>query len=104
MKPLEQLAHRVTFRSGIIVFAAMVVLALSSTSARRVGLAVIARPRGVGRAGVPQAHLLPPRGKGRSLRGVGAADDFLSGTEGGVQTAYAELLRLGERTCPECVR
>jgi hypothetical protein len=51
MKPLEQLAHRVTFRSGIIVFAAMVVLALSSTSARRVGLAVIARPRGVGPSG-----------------------------------------------------
>jgi hypothetical protein len=42
MKPLERLTHRVTFRTGIIVFAAMVVLALSSTSARRVGLAAIA--------------------------------------------------------------
>jgi len=36
MKPLERLTHIVRFRSGIIVFAAMVVLALSSTSARRV--------------------------------------------------------------------
>jgi pimeloyl-ACP methyl ester carboxylesterase len=42
MKPLERLTHRVTFRTGIIIFAAMVVLALSSTSARRLGLAVIA--------------------------------------------------------------
>jgi len=42
MKRLEQLTHRVTFRGGIIVFAAMLVLALSSTFARRVGLAVIA--------------------------------------------------------------
>jgi pimeloyl-ACP methyl ester carboxylesterase len=42
MKPIERLTHRFTFRTGIIVFAAMVVLALSSTSARRVGLAAIA--------------------------------------------------------------
>jgi len=42
MKPLEQLTHRSRFRTGIIVFAAMVVLALSSTSARRAGLAVMA--------------------------------------------------------------
>jgi pimeloyl-ACP methyl ester carboxylesterase len=42
MKPLERLTHRVSFRTGIIVFAAMVVLAISSMSARRVGLAVIA--------------------------------------------------------------
>jgi hypothetical protein len=42
MKPLERLTRRVNFRTGIIVFAAMVVLALSSTAARRVGLAVTA--------------------------------------------------------------
>jgi Epoxide hydrolase N terminus len=42
MKPLERLTHRVGFRTGIIVFAAMVVLAISSMSARRVGLAVLA--------------------------------------------------------------
>ena len=29
MKPLERLTHRATFRTGIIVFAAIVVLALS---------------------------------------------------------------------------
>ena len=42
MKPLERLTRHVTFRNGIIVFAAMVVLTLSSTSARRAGLAVLA--------------------------------------------------------------
>src|SRR5262249_38598540 len=42
MKPLERPTHRVSFRTGMIVFAAMVVLALSSTSGRRVGLAVLA--------------------------------------------------------------
>jgi hypothetical protein len=42
MKPLERLTHRVSFRSRIIVLAAIPVLALSSTSARRVGLSVIA--------------------------------------------------------------
>jgi hypothetical protein len=38
MKPLARLTHRVTFRSGIIVVAATMDLALSSASARRVGL------------------------------------------------------------------
>ena len=42
MKPLERLTHRVIFRSGIIVVAATMVLALSSTSARHVGLDVLA--------------------------------------------------------------
>jgi pimeloyl-ACP methyl ester carboxylesterase len=42
MKRLEHLTHHVTFRSGIIVVAAMMVLALSSTSARRVGVAALA--------------------------------------------------------------
>ena len=51
MKPLDRLTNRVGFRTGIIVFAAMVVLALSSTSARRVGLAVV--PASV--VGVPSA-------------------------------------------------
>jgi pimeloyl-ACP methyl ester carboxylesterase len=42
MKPLDRLSHAVTFRTGIIVFGTLLVLALSSTSARRVGLAVVA--------------------------------------------------------------
>jgi Epoxide hydrolase N terminus len=42
MKPLERLTHRVSVRSGIIVLAAIVVLALSSTSVRRVGRSVLA--------------------------------------------------------------
>jgi pimeloyl-ACP methyl ester carboxylesterase len=42
MKPLERLTHRVIFRSAIIVVAATMVLALSSTSARHVGLDVLA--------------------------------------------------------------
>jgi hypothetical protein len=42
MKPLERPTHRVTPRSRIIVIAAMVVLALSSTSPRRVGLPLLA--------------------------------------------------------------
>jgi pimeloyl-ACP methyl ester carboxylesterase len=41
MKSLERLAHRVSFRTGIIVFGAMTCLALSSTSARRAGLLVL---------------------------------------------------------------
>ena len=36
MKPFEGSTRRVAFRTGIIAFAAMMVLALSSTSARRV--------------------------------------------------------------------
>ena len=39
MKRLEQLTDHVAFRSGIIVVAAIIVFALSSTSARRVGVA-----------------------------------------------------------------
>jgi pimeloyl-ACP methyl ester carboxylesterase len=42
MKRLEQLIHHVTFRSGIIVVAVMIVLALSSTSARRAGVVALA--------------------------------------------------------------
>src|SRR5262245_19151285 len=53
MKPFERLTARVTFRTGIIIFAATVVLALASTSARRVGLAVIA----AGVVGVPPATI-----------------------------------------------
>ena len=44
MKPLERLTHRVSFRTGIIVFGAMTCLALSSTSARRVDLRCSRRP------------------------------------------------------------
>ena len=42
MKRLEGLAHRVIFRSGIIVGATAMVLALSSTSARHLGVGVLA--------------------------------------------------------------
>ena len=42
MKPLEQLTRRVTVRSGIIVIAAMIVLAFLSTSARRLEVAAMA--------------------------------------------------------------
>jgi Epoxide hydrolase N terminus len=42
MKPLERLTHRASFRTGIIVLGAMMCLALSSTSALRVALAVLA--------------------------------------------------------------
>src|SRR5215208_5650400 len=41
MKPLERSTHRVILRSGIIVVAATMVLALSSTSARHVGFDVL---------------------------------------------------------------
>jgi len=37
MKPLERLTQRISVRAGIIVSAAMIVLALASTSAQRVG-------------------------------------------------------------------
>ena len=42
MKPLERLTHRVILRRGIVVVAATVVLALLPTSARHVGLDVLA--------------------------------------------------------------
>jgi pimeloyl-ACP methyl ester carboxylesterase len=42
MTPLEQLTRRAIVRSGIIVTAVMIVLAFSSTSARRLGVAAIA--------------------------------------------------------------
>jgi pimeloyl-ACP methyl ester carboxylesterase len=42
MKRLERLTHRVSFRTGVIVVGAMTCLALSSTSARRVGPPVLA--------------------------------------------------------------
>ena len=41
MKPFERLSDAPTFRSGIIVLVAMVVLALSSRSARHMGRAVL---------------------------------------------------------------
>src|SRR5262245_55258074 len=49
MQPLERLTHRVSFRTGAIVFGAMTCLALSSTPAPRAGLLVLA-PNAVGAA------------------------------------------------------
>ena len=54
MKPFEQLACRVTVRSGIIVIAAMIVFAFSSTSARRLGVAAMAATA-IGIASTPAA-------------------------------------------------
>jgi hypothetical protein len=54
MKPLEQLTRRVTVRSGIIVIAAMIVIAFSSTSARRLGVAAMAATA-IGIASTPAA-------------------------------------------------
>ena len=42
MKPVERLNRHVTVRAGLFVIAAVVVLALSSTSGRRLGLTVLA--------------------------------------------------------------
>src|SRR5215203_1242599 len=42
MKRFKRLTDRVTLRSGIIVVAAMMVLTLSATTARRIGVAVLA--------------------------------------------------------------
>ena len=42
MKPFERLTHRVSFRAGIIVIGAMMCLALTSASARRLGVGLLA--------------------------------------------------------------
>jgi hypothetical protein len=55
MKPLERPTDRVAFRAGIIVFAALLVLALSSTSARRVEPAMHASAAVGGAAATPAA-------------------------------------------------
>ena len=54
MKPLERLTQRISVRAGIIVSAAMIVLALASTSAQRVGPPMNATTA-VGIAGATQA-------------------------------------------------
>src|SRR5262249_12445116 len=65
MKRLERLTQRVTFRGGIIVLAAMVVLALSSPPVGRVGLAVIAASV----VGVPSAAVAAaPESNGTAIR------------------------------------
>jgi pimeloyl-ACP methyl ester carboxylesterase len=64
MKPLERLTHMVASRGGIIVVVAMVVLALSSTFVRRVGLAVLA----VTAVGVPSATVAAAEINGTTIR------------------------------------
>jgi hypothetical protein len=54
MKRIEQLSNHVTVRRGIIVVAAIIVLALLSISARRVGVAALAATV-VGMASTPIA-------------------------------------------------
>ena len=56
MKPFERPTYRVTVRAGIIAFAAMMVLALSSASARRAGPAMQAAAVGVGAAAAAAAE------------------------------------------------
>src|SRR5262245_59504920 len=65
MKPFERLTRRVTFRTGIIVFAVMAVLALSSTAGRRFGPAVAAATV----VGVPSATIAAaPGNNGTAIR------------------------------------
>jgi hypothetical protein len=56
MKTFERLTHGGTFRSGIVGAADMMVLALSSASARRVGLAALAATV----VGIPSATAAAP--------------------------------------------
>jgi hypothetical protein len=64
MKPPDRLTNRANFRRGIIVFAAViVVLALSSTSARRVGSVVLAAS-----VGVPSATGVAAENNGTAVR------------------------------------
>jgi pimeloyl-ACP methyl ester carboxylesterase len=55
MKPLERLTHRTSFRTGIIVLGAMICLAVSSPSALRTTLAVLAAPAIDGASATPAA-------------------------------------------------
>jgi hypothetical protein len=64
MKPFERLNDVLTFRRGIIVIAAIVVLALSSASARRVGLAVLAATV----VGVPSATVAAAENTSTAIR------------------------------------
>jgi pimeloyl-ACP methyl ester carboxylesterase len=64
MKPIERLTECVTFRNGIIIAGAMILLALSSTLARRVGLSVLA----AGIVAVPAATLTAAETPGTAIR------------------------------------
>jgi epoxide hydrolase-like protein len=64
MKPFERLSDALTFRRGIIVIVAIVVLALSSESARRVGLAVLAATV----VGVPSATVAAAENTSTAIR------------------------------------
>jgi pimeloyl-ACP methyl ester carboxylesterase len=85
MKPRERLAHRTTCRNGIVVMAATAVVALSSSSAPRLGVTVLAAVAGVPsttaaaaenngtgiqrfRINVPQADLVELRRRLRATR------------------------------------
>jgi pimeloyl-ACP methyl ester carboxylesterase len=64
MKPLGPSAHRVALRSGIIIAAAIIVLALSSSSPRRVGVA----PLAVSAAGLPAVAPLAAEDNDTAIR------------------------------------
>ena len=64
MKSLERLIHGVTSSTAIVIFAAMVVLALASTSTRRVGLAMLAATV----IAVPSATLAAAENPGTAIR------------------------------------
>jgi hypothetical protein len=64
MKPFERLSGVLTFRHGIIVIVTIAGLALSSASARRVGLVVLAATV----VGVPSATVAAAENPGTAIR------------------------------------
>jgi pimeloyl-ACP methyl ester carboxylesterase len=64
MKPLERLTQRVTFRRGVVVAAATILLALSSTSERVMALVT----RAATGVGVPSAPPAPAEENGAAIR------------------------------------
>ena len=67
MKPLERLTQRISVRAGIIVSAAMIVLALASTSAQRVGPLMNATAVGIAAATPPAGE---PNGTAQTSTGT----------------------------------
>jgi pimeloyl-ACP methyl ester carboxylesterase len=109
MKPFERPTHRNTFLVAIIVFAAMVVLVLSSASARRAGVAVLAAASAFGlqkgttaaatdnsnairpfRVNVPEAELVELRRRVLATRWPGR--ETVSDCTQGVQLARLQAL------------
>ena len=79
MKPLERLTQRISVRAGLIVSAAMIVLALSSTSAQRVG----------------------PLLNATTAVGIAAATPALGESNGTAQTSTGADVKVGPRSAKE---